>query len=65
MEFLHSILSFKLTLISIVVNFVKQVLLLNFPYASVCIIGTCGGWSGLGALRGIVLNTKLMINAVC
>ena len=31
MEFLHSILSFKLTLISIVVNFVKQVLLLNFP----------------------------------
>jgi|MDTB01.3.fsa_nt_gb hypothetical protein len=39
MEWVHSFISFYLTFVSIVVNFIKQVLLLNFPHARTCIIG--------------------------
>lgn len=39
MEWVHSFISLYFTLISVVINFVKQVLLLNFPHARTCIIG--------------------------
>ena len=39
MEWVHSFISLYLTIVSIIVNFLKQVLLLNFPHATTCIIG--------------------------